>query len=893
MNELQPIRFSSPPPQPLQAEPAITARDLALIAWRRLWLIVLVVGVSTLTAAILSKRTPPVWRATAQVLLVQRAPIMAATPQAAANAPMVESIDTQITLLQSRELAQEAAQKVGITADTLQAASAITPRKDGDNVIDLTVEANSRHNAVAWAKALCDTFIEYKSHLAQSSSEQDLSQLEVQAAQAKKQAAAADRKLLDFQQSHHVSGIGVLDPQAQKTAALNAVIAQNAIIAGLRNDNSAAQANAANLQRQLEQGKQVIAATHTVRDDSEVRALQTNLGDLKQKRFEVSQRVRPVPGSPGALQLSQLDGQIALLQARLNQAIQASQSQPSLEAQEDLKNRSDTAQSTARSAQIKLDAAIAEGARLQGQTVDLPRLSLEAQNLIDAQTQAHNLYNAASLAVQAAQLDKDTASGNVQIVQPAYAPEAPFAPDPKRDMALGFGIGLVLALLAVLLMEQTDSSVRTAADVRRLVDGPVVAVLPQMTRTERGQFAGGSRPPHLIETYNAARANLGLAMRQRTGVNLDDHQVILVTSALPGEGKSLTASELAQSYARAGRRVILVNADMRRPSALMQGKTGKEAGLAEVLSGGVRVEDALQPTETPHLSMLPGGHAVENPIDLISQPRMAETIQALREAADVVIIDSPPAAVVADALLIAPHADCVLYVVGVGIVDSDNMRNTAGALAAAAPKMLAYFVNRVPRLAGEPANYSYAGYGRTTFAPPPGDSAGGSGGSGYQSTRTVFLQREPDGDLSGNTAASAIVSPGRPTLAPEEHSGSNGSAGNNGSAGSATGARSPLRVLPRVGSSLVTLTGPYTGQSFTLSPDKSLTLGTRSDCDIVLARDETISQVHAHIAPEDGGFVIYDVSSTNGTLVNDASISRHALEVGDVLQLGAGKFRYE
>lgn len=885
MNELQPVRFSSPPPQPLQAEPAITARDLALIAWRRLWLIALVVGVSTLTAALLSGRTPPAWRATAQVLLVQRAPIMAATPQAAVNAPMVESIDTQITLLQSRKLAEEAAAKAGVNPDVLMGASAITPRKDGDNVIDVSVEADSREHAVAWAKALCETFIEYKSHLAQSGSEQDLQKLAVQAGQAKKQVAAADRKLLDFQQSHHVNGVGVLDPVQQRTAALNAVAAQEAVIAGLRNDNIAAQANAVSLQRGLEQGKQVIAASHTVRDDSQTLALQTELANLKQKRFEYRQNHIPRPGSPGALQIAQYDGQIALLQARLNQAIQASQSQPSLAAQEALKNASDTAQSTAHSAQIKLDAAIAEGATLRRQTQDLPRVSLEAQNLLDADAQAHALYNSSSTAVQAAQLDKDTASGNVQIVQPAYAPEAPFRPDPQRDMMLGFGIGLVLALLAVLLMEQTDSSVRTAADVRRLVDGPVVAVLPQMTRSERGQFAGGSRPPHLIETYNAARANLGLAMRQRTGVNLDDHQVILVTSALPGEGKSLTASELAQSYARAGRRVILVNADMRRPSALMQGKTGKEDGLAEVLAGSLKVEDALQQSETPHLSMLHGGHAAENPIDLISQPRMAETIQALREAADVVIIDSPPASVVADALLIAPYADCVLYVVGVGIVDSDNMRNTAGALAAAAPKMLAYFVNRVPRLVGEPANYSYAGYGRTTFAPVPVDMAGG--GQGYQPNRTVFFQREPDGDLSGNTAASAVVTSARLPVAPGEHFGSNGTPG------PSNGARSSLRVVPRTGSSLVTLAGPYTGQSFALSPDKSLTLGTRPDCDIALARDETISQVHAHIAPEDTGFVVYDVSSTNGTLVNEKTVTRHVLEVGDVLQIGASRFRYE
>ncbi|MGI4787871.1 MAG: FHA domain-containing protein, partial [Janthinobacterium lividum] len=350
-------------------------------------------------------------------------------------------------------------------------------------------------------------------------------------------------------------------------------------------------------------------------------------------------------------------------------------------------------------------------------------------------------------------------------------------------------------------------------------------------------------------------------------------------SALPGEGKSLTATELAHSFARAGRRVVLVNADMRRPSSLMQTTKTSEPGLAEVLSGDIRVEDALMPTETPNLSMLHGGNATQNPIDLISQPLMAGTMQSLREAADVVIVDSPPAGVVADALLIAPHVDCVLYVVGVGIVNSESMRNTAGALAAAAPKMLAYFVNRVPHLGGEPANYSYAGYGRTTFAPP--SAVPESSPRGYQSTRTIVMKRYADTDRTAQTPEPRNGSGLKPLFSPDQP------------AESATEARSSLRVLPKVGSALKTVDGPYLGQSFALSSSKTLTLGTRSDSDIVLARDETISQVHAHIALEDSKFVIYDVSSTNGTLVNNIPVSRHALEIGDVLQLGASKFRYE
>ena len=878
MNEIQTSPVPSFAPRSALAEPAPTAHDLALIAWRRVWLIALIVAVSMLTAFILSRRTPKEWRASAQVLLVQREPMMIATSQAAANAPMIESIETQITLLQSRALAQEAAKKVGVSAETLQSAATITPRKDGDNVIDLTVDAGSRQDAIAWTNALCQTFIEYKKNLAQQDSQENLTRLKIQTAQAQKQVTAADAQLLAFQQRNRMGGIEVLDPQAQKTAALNAVLAQNAVIAGLQNDNVTAQATAAALRTQLQQGKAAIATTHTVRDDSEVTKLQETLGDLKQKRFETAQKYKPTPGGPGQILLSQLDGQIATTQANLDQAIKTLESQPSLQAQGALQEASDNAQTAARAAQVKLTAAIAQRDLLQRQTLTMPSVSQNAQNLIDNATQAHNLYNAASAAVQAAQLDKDVASGNVQIVQAAYAPLDPFRPNPKNDLLIGFGVGLVLSLLAVLLMEQMDSSVRTAADVRRLVDGPVVAVLPQMTRSEKSQFAAGTRPSHLIETYNAARANLGLAMRQRTGVSLDDHQVILVTSALPGEGKSLTATELAHSFARAGRRVILVNADMRRPSSLVQSGRTSEPGLAEILSGEIQVDNALLPTETPNLSILHGGNATQNPIDLISQPHMASAMQALRAAADVVIIDSPPAAVVADALLIAPYADCVLYVVGVGIVDSESMKNTAGALAAAAPKMLAYFVNRVPHLIGEPANYSYAAYGRTTFAPASPEPEKSQ--RMYQSTRTVVMRRYAEPDMARDIGGKMDFAGPASSASREQGESANGS-------------RTSLRVLPRIGSSLITLEGPYVGQSFALSPTKSLTLGTRPDSDIVLARDETISQIHTRITPEGDEFVVYNVSATNGTLVNDAAVSRHALEVGDVVQLGASKFRYE
>lgn len=864
MNELQRETFHYDAPQEAPAPP-MTARDLALVLWRRLWLVVLIMAVSTATAVILSKRTPKAWQATAQLLLVQRAPMMVTSSQSLSSAPMVESVDTQITLLQSRALAQTAAQKVNISADRLLGASSVTPQKEGDNVIDVTVEADSRRHAQDWANALCDTFVAYKERVSKESSQEALATLKLQDAQAKEQAKAADDRLQAFEGSHKLNGVDVLDAPAQRTAALNAVLAQDQVVAGLQNDYVTAKTKANSLAGSLGSANGAIRNSQGVRDDSQVIKLQEDLQTLQRQRDEIARRYRTAYPH----KLSDLDAQITDTAARLKKAIQGTlDNNPSLQAQSALADAFRQAGFDAVAARSRLDQATRRREQLKRETADLPQISQQADTLTRAVERAHKTSDLLDTAVQAAQLDQAAASGNVQIVQPAFAPEAPVRPSPKRDLLVGAGVGLCLSLLAVFLLEQTDRSVRTAADVRRLADGPVIAVLPQMTRTERGRLLMGDTPPEVLEAYNAARANMGLAFRQRGGVELDDHQVILVSSALPGEGKSLTASELAQSYARAGRRVVLVNADMRRASSLplLQPGATPGPGLAEVLSGQAEVQDALAQTDLPNLSVLHSGKAAQNPIDLISQPRMADAIRSLREAADVVILDSPPASVVADALLLAPHVDCILYVVGVGMVNNENVRHTAAALSSAAPKMLAYFINRIPHVIGEQRSYSYADYMYTEGAgAPPAD-----GTRVYTATRTMVLQQATDPEQGAVLEATPAGVPG------------------NGAK-----PRSALRVLPEIGSRLTTLEGPYIGQSFALSPTKPLVMGTLPDSDIVLARDATISHVHARIAPVEGGYAVYDDSSTNGTFVNGALVSRHTLAVGDVLQLGASRFRYE
>ncbi len=879
MNDIQTIDVRPQSREEMPADQPPTAHDLVRIFRRHLWLVLLILVASTGTAAVISRRTPQAWRAAASMLLVQRAPFMAATPQAAATAPMMETLDTQISLLQSRALAQSAAARVGISPETLQSATTITTAREGDNVIDVAVEADSRQQAIAWADALCRTFVDYKKSVAQHNSQTALATLTGQAAQAKQQRETADAQVLAFRQNHHLNGIGLLDTNAQENAALQAVLSQDIVVSTARNDLGAAQAKASRLSAALQKANAAIKSGTGVRDDTQILKLQSDLNDEERARADKARKYKiAFPGLFGPL-----DAQIADTRARLNRAKQTLNSQPSLANQGSLQDASDAASADAATAQLRLTDAIQRRDVLQRQTTNLPELSMEADRLTQNADQAHTIYNSLSTAVRAAQLDQDVTSGNVQIVEPAYAPPAPVRPNHQRDMLVGLGVGVFLSLIAVLLREQSDRSVRAVSDVRRLANGPVVAVLPQMARVRGLPFSHGGAPPQMLETYNAARASLSLALHTGPAAGLDGHQVILVSSTLGGEGKSLTASELAQSFARAGRSVVLVNADMRRPSSLplMRAGRGSKPGLSDVLSGKAAVLDCLVPTGVENLSILHSGVPSRNPIDLFSQSRTEETIKALRRVADVVIVDTPPAGVVADALLLAPYADRLLYVVAIGMADAESIQTTAAALASNSPNKLSYFINRAPQPRSVPSYYH--DYYQPHPVPP--------GSHDHSPWRTLSLDRE---DLSQQDDAPQAAPPTDVQDAPAGAARAE-TATTSTPVGEETAVwtRPPIRVLPEIGSHLVALEGPYFGQKFALSPSRPLTIGILPDNDIVLARDGTISRRHARIAAEEGGYVVYDIGATNGTMVNDVQVTRQALRVGDMVQFGASRFRYE
>jgi capsular exopolysaccharide synthesis family protein len=256
------------------------------------------------------------------------------------------------------------------------------------------------------------------------------------------------------------------------------------------------------------------------------------------------------------------------------------------------------------------------------------------------------------------------------IVLDATLPPSPSAPKTKQILAAGFLVGLVLGIGLAFVRERLDDSLRGRGDLEDLLGAPVLAVVPRVSNWKKREdtFLVSIEQPKasVAEVYRTLRTSVLFAAAQR-GV-----KSLMVTSATAGEGKTTTASNLAVVLSDAGKRVILVSSDLRKPRIHRFFDLSNEKGLSSVLAGEAKPWEAMADPGRGHLRVLTSGPVPAHPAELLQSEQMGELIEELREVADFVILDTAPVLLVADALAIAPLADGVLLV-----VDSENTHRGA------------------------------------------------------------------------------------------------------------------------------------------------------------------------------------------------------------------------
>lgn len=250
-------------------------------------------------------------------------------------------------------------------------------------------------------------------------------------------------------------------------------------------------------------------------------------------------------------------------------------------------------------------------------------------------------------------------SPNITTLEAAPLPAKPTSPNPPRDILVGLVLGLVLGIAGALVREALDARIRDTTELEKLYEGMLLGSVP---REGGDPLVARTRPRSArAEAYRHIRTNL-----EFTGPGGLPSSIV-VTSPAPGDGKSSLSANLAIVAARSGRNVVLVDADLRKPSVAKYFGLQKSAyGLAEVLAGQVSLSDAVVQVEGERLWVLPSGAVPKYPSELVGSATMAEVIQNLEQYFDLVVIDTPPVLPVSDALVMGVNAGGVVLVARMG-----------------------------------------------------------------------------------------------------------------------------------------------------------------------------------------------------------------------------------
>lgn len=355
--------------------------------------------------------------------------------------------------------------------------------------------------------------------------------------------------------------------------------------------------------------------------------------------------------------------------------------------------------------------------RLEQAMIEYEQLRAEAQQkkaMVDELRERRlSMLLAASMGENAAQ--------NVRVINPAVTPDRPHRPNKTRMVLIGLLLGLFAGVGVSVLLEALDESIKTGDELAQALEINIVGEIP--AHRAEGQrpaiLARGRREPErgVVSATNPRSAEAEAYRELRTAyLTLSEGKrphTLLVTSAVPSEGKSTTALNLAATLGQIGRRVLLVDTDLRRPVLHRALRGSGERGVSQVLHAGDATEPAtIQTTSLQNVDLLAAGPVPPNPAEMLESESFAKLVEMLREKAgyDVVIFDSPPVLSVVDPVLVGRHLDAAILVVRAGKISRRVARQALQKLRAGQTKVLGAALNAVDLREGGYGHYRYYHY---------------------------------------------------------------------------------------------------------------------------------------------------------------------------------------
>jgi len=699
--------------------------DYLAIVLKRKWIILATVVITTTLVTISALREPKIYQATARIAIEQEDTSIFGIQKLDTASQVFEewtvNIDTQMNILQSVPLSQDVVQALqlqnrpefGGTMDkpknanapgapqlsnsgNLASAAAIFRSRisvvnvPNTRIVAVTLRTSDREIAAQAVNTLANRFIEqsYKTRVEQTTKITDWLQQQLGDLQTKVE--VSQQKLVDYQRLHDIVGT---DEKSnfitQKLDLLNTQL-------------STAEAD----RMQKEALDHTLSSTSPELIPTSIAATSQNgnvLSSLRNKENEIKDQLAEmsVTYGPAYPKVVELKNKLKQVEANIDVEIKKTSQ----------RYHNDYLAAQRRESMIRM--------QFEQQKLVVNKLNESAiqYNILKRDLDSNRtLYEDLLKKMKEANITAGLKSNNIRIVDPAEVPTVPISPNVPRSFAVAFMGSLTLGIGLAFLLESLDKTIRNAEQVQFVAGLPALGVLPMASFSRKQKIMGEleqrqsiglvaySRPKSQIaEAYRALGTSILLSSLDRP------HKVVMVTSALPEEGKTTTAVNSAIVLAQQGGKVLLIDADLRRPSVHKTLGLEPRCGLSMLADDPSQVENCiLASPHMPNLHFLPAGPTPANPAELLGSQKMKDLLNHLRTKYDHIVVDTPPVLSITDAVRMSPEADAVMLVIRSGVTTKESLCRARDLLYQVKAPVIGVVVNAIDF--STPAYYNYYAY---------------------------------------------------------------------------------------------------------------------------------------------------------------------------------------
>jgi len=660
-------------------EDKIDINTYIAIVLRRKWLILTLFLATFLSTLYFTFRKPPVYEAKATIIIKQPPTTF---PGMQLSYTKATEITNHTLMLKSRTLMEKVAENftpaeiesTGIESKAsiiarIRAATTITPIK-GSDIIEIKCKTNKPYTAALFANKIAETYIEFniedKRREVSGVRKFAESQMKIVEEQLKK----AEDNIRNYQMTHKVLGLKKETEEfiAQLTDAQSQYEKAKIERMGVEKNLDAVKSQLTNEQKEFLESSTDISLP--LLED-----LKKSLSNLENNRASLL-----IQGhNPGDPKIKEIDSKIEAIKEKMNETIVSL-----------LKNRgqidalSQVQNLLLQSLQLQIEIEVAKAKEKAYKKIlnqyekkfnNIPDNQIELARLERQRKANEKIYMMLLEKSEESKISEASEIGTVSMLDRAMMPGKQIWKSKMLNIILGFIMGLIVSMGVAFVIEYFDTSIKGIEDIEKVLKLPVLASIPSISaKGKKGEEAQEveerlithykPRSP-ISEAYRSLRTNLQFA-------SVDGHiKTAVITSPAPREGKTLTTSNLAIIEAQAGLKTLLLDTDLRRPMIHNLFNLDKENGISRVLTGKLKLDEAIKKTEIENLYIITSGPIPPNPSELLASNKMKETLKALREKFDFIVMDSPPMIAVTDPVILGQEADGIIFVIRSGTTSRD------------------------------------------------------------------------------------------------------------------------------------------------------------------------------------------------------------------------------